>query len=95
MIDQQQDFTLLDVREDWELEICKLSYNLIHIPMNQVPNNLDKLDKDKLIIVMCGSGGRSAKITKFLLQNGFTHSFNLTGGILQWAKEIEPSLPTY
>lgn len=85
---------LLDVREDHELEISRLPQAL-HIPMGQVPGRLDELARDRPLVVMCRSGGRSAQVAQFLERNGFDDVYNLAGGINAWAEEVDPSLDVY
>jgi sulfur-carrier protein adenylyltransferase/sulfurtransferase len=84
---------VLDVREPWEQDIARLPGTL-DIPMNEVPARLAELPKEREIVVMCRSGGRSSKVTQFLEQRGY-RAANLTGGILRWAQEIDPGLKTY
>jgi rhodanese-related sulfurtransferase len=63
--------------------------------MNEIPERLDELDKSKMIIVQCKSGKRSARVCEFLQDNNFMNVKNLTGGILAWAKEIDPSITVF
>ena len=94
LIDSKADFQLIDVREPHEVDICEIGGELI--PMIDVPHNMDKISKDKQVVVHCRSGGRSGQIIQFLEKNhGFTNLYNLKGGILAWAKEIDTSMPTY
>jgi rhodanese-related sulfurtransferase len=86
--------TLLDVREDWELELARLP-GAVHIPMNEIPGRLKELDANSAIIVMCKAGGRSQMVADFLLAHGFTRVSNLRGGIDAWSREIDPAVPTY
>lgn len=85
---------IVDVREDWELEISRLE-GVIHIPMAEIPTRLDELERDRPITVMCRSGGRSLRVAHYLEQNGFARVSNLTGGILAWGERIDPSLRPY
>lgn len=85
---------LLDVREDWELAIARLD-QAVHIPMGSVPERLGELDPAAEIVVMCRSGGRSAQVARFLEQHGFAKVWNLTGGILAWSEQLDPTLPQY
>jgi rhodanese-related sulfurtransferase len=85
---------LLDVREAWELEIARLP-DAVHIPMGQIPDRLAELPHDRDIVVVCHSGGRSARVGQFLQQQGYPRVWNLAGGILAWAEQVDPSLPTY
>ncbi|MDH4472491.1 MAG: molybdopterin-synthase adenylyltransferase MoeB [Fluviicola sp.] len=92
--DQGADFQLIDVRETYEHDICDIGGELI--PMNEVPNSVDKISKDKQVIVHCRSGKRSGNVINFLEDNhGFTNLYNLEGGILAWAGEIDPTMEQY
>lgn len=92
--DKENDFQLIDVRETYEYDICNLGGELA--PLNSILNYKGNIAKDKPVVIHCRSGVRSANAIK-VLQNqfGFDNLFNLEGGILAWAKEIDPSLPTY
>jgi rhodanese-related sulfurtransferase len=94
MIDNKEDFQLIDVREPFETEICSIGAELI--PLNEIPNHVSQISRDKKVIVHCRSGARSANAIGFLeQQHGFTNLYNLTGGILAWANEIDPEMDTY
>jgi len=94
LIDSKADIQLIDVREPHEYDICNLEVELI--PMSEVPHHTDQIAKDKQVIVHCRSGRRSGDIILWLEKNhGFTNLYNLKGGILAWAKEVDPSMPTY
>jgi rhodanese-related sulfurtransferase len=85
--------TLLDVREDWELGVASVP-NVVHIPMGQVADRLQELDRNTEIVVLCRSGRRSLEVAKFLQQNGYK-TVNLAGGILAWSRDVEATIPTY
>jgi len=88
------DFQLIDVREPYEFDICNLDGELI--PMSEIPNNVDKISKDKKVVIHCRSGKRSGDMLLWLEKNhGFTNLYNLKGGILAWARDIDPEMPTY
>lgn len=94
MIDGKEDFQLIDVRETHELEICEIGGE--HISMGEVMNNLDKISRDKKVIIHCRSGARSGAVVQALeTQHGFNNLYNLKGGILAWANEIDPSITKY
>lgn len=88
------DMLLLDVREPYELDIARLP-GAVHIPMAQIPGRLAELDPASEIVVLCHSGGRSLQVARFLEGRGYARVSNLTGGILRWAQEVDPSLQTY
>jgi rhodanese-related sulfurtransferase len=85
---------LLDVREAFEREICRLPGGL-HIPLRQIPENLPALPRDRHILVLCHHGGRSRRVTEFLRHHGLDTVSNIAGGIDAWAAEIDPSLARY
>jgi rhodanese-related sulfurtransferase len=85
---------VIDVREAWELQLASIP-GVLHIPMNEIPAKLADLDKDSEIVVMCRSGGRSMQVAQFLARNGFRSVANLTGGILAWSREVDPSVQQY
>lgn len=94
MMDEKKDFQLIDVREVSEFEVCDLGGELI--PLNTLPNSVDKISKTKQVILHCRSGKRSANAIQYLESNyGFTNLYNLAGGILAWADEIDESMPKY
>lgn len=89
-----EDFVLLDVREPRELAAAAVD-GALHIPMAQVPARLAELDRDRHIVVMCHSGGRSQAVAGFLRHQGYAQVSNLLGGISRWSREVDPSVPLY
>jgi rhodanese-related sulfurtransferase len=85
---------LLDVREGWELDVARLP-DTVHIPMDEVPARLAELDRERDIVVVCRSGGRSLTVARFLEAQGYPSVANLTGGILAWRQELDPTLAAY
>lgn len=94
MMDANEDFQLIDVREEYEKDICEIGGELI--PMGEVADNVDKIRKDKKVVMHCRSGKRSASIIQMLEQaHGYKNLYNLKGGIMAWTEEIDPSLSKY
>ena len=86
---------VLDVRRPAEAEIVSLDFaNRLH-PHDQVQDIAEELPRDADILVHCKMGGRSAMACEALAAMGFNRLFNLEGGIVGWASEIDPDLPTY
>ena len=89
--DSKEDFQLIDVREEHEFDNCNLNGELI--PMGTIIDQADKISKDKTVVVYCRSGSRSGAVINELEKRfGFTNLYNLKGGILAYAREIDPSL---
>ncbi|MGH9491715.1 MAG: molybdopterin-synthase adenylyltransferase MoeB [Terriglobales bacterium] len=93
-LDSGKDLFILDVREPHEYQICALPGSTL-IPLGQVPARIKELDANRDIVVHCRSGARSAKAVEYLSQHGFSKVRNLTGGILAWSDEVDPSVPKY
>jgi len=91
--DDGAEFELIDVREPHEYDICEIGGKLI--PLGTLNQHLDEFDKDGRIVVHCRSGGRSSKAVNAMRQAGFNNVWNLNGGILRWADEIDTSVPKY
>lgn len=85
---------LLDVREPWEFEICKLA-DAILVPMSTIPARMQELDPEAETVVICHHGGRSMQVAAYLERNGFTSLYNLAGGMDAWANTVDPAMATY
>ena len=85
---------LIDVREQWEYDVVHLPDSEL-IPMSQLPAQLNRLNRDAEIVVICHHGIRSRAAAIYLEQQGFKKVINLKGGIDAWAKDVDHSMPTY
>ena len=84
---------LIDVREKHEVDFVSIGGE--NIALGDLLSSTDKIAQDKDVVLMCRSGSRSAAALNALSQQGINNLYNLKGGILAWAKEIDTSLPTY
>ena len=84
---------LLDVREAWELEICRFD-EARHIPLGELPGRLDEVPDDVPVVAVCHHGVRSARATAFLRGRG-VRAVNLHGGIDAWARTIDTAMAVY
>ncbi len=92
--ESEADFQLIDVREPYEYDIANLGGQLI--PMGELEEKVHLIDRDRQVILQCRSGRRSADALRMLRDKyGYTNLYNLKGGILAWAKEIDPDVPSY
>ena len=87
-------FVLLDVRDPHEVGTASVA-GAVTIPIKEIPQRLDELDRNATIAVMCHHGGRSARVAQFLSGQGFTDVYDVDGGIDAYAKRIDPSIPRY
>jgi adenylyltransferase/sulfurtransferase len=94
MIDRQEPFFLLDVREPHEWDICRIPGAQL-IPLGQLPANMNRLNSADHIVAYCRSGVRSGKAVDLLKKSGFRKIKNLRGGILAWSDKVDPSVPKY
>ena len=85
---------LLDVRETWEFEICRIAGSKL-IPMGEIHHAIQRLDRHQQTVVICHHGIRSQQVCFYLTQLGFNNVNNLIGGVQAWANEVEPTMPTY
>jgi rhodanese-related sulfurtransferase len=93
-LDQGDQVVLIDVREPWEFNICKIEGAQL-IPLGTLGSEFRKLDPKAETVVYCHMGMRSMDATQFLTQQGFTNVKNLTGGINAWSLQVDPSVPKY
>ena len=87
-------FQLIDVREPYEWSISDLEGE--KIIKGQHLERMEAVRKDVPVVVHCRSGKRSADVIRdWELEGSFDNLYNLKGGILAWAKEIDTSLASY
>lgn len=82
------DAVLLDVREDDEWAAGHAP-GAVHVPMTELADRLDDLPDGSPVYVICRSGGRSARVTAYLNQQGWD-SVNVAGGMGAWARAGRP-----
>jgi adenylyltransferase/sulfurtransferase len=91
---EPQTTEIIDVREPYELEICRLP-GVRHIPMREIPAQFSTLPREKHLLILCHAGSRSRRVTDYLRDQGFNAVSNIAGGIEAWAVKIDPKLPRY
>lgn len=79
---------VVDVREDSEVAEGKIP-GAMHIPLGQIPERISEVDPNREAIMVCRSGGRSAKACEFLIANGYTKVKNMLGGMSAWSWDVE------
>ncbi len=86
-----EDVVIIDVREPYEWNTGHIE-RAQHIPMQQIPRRVDELPRDREVVMVCRSGGRSEHVRQHLAQAGFTNVKNLIGGMQRWAREVDPTI---
>lgn len=89
---------VLDVREPWELQrasVTAADFDLLAVPMNQLPARLAELPAHRPIACLCHHGVRSQQVALFLARQGWADVVNIAGGIEAWSHERDPSVPLY
>ncbi len=85
---------LLDVREPWECELCLIEGS-VPVPMGELPERLEELDKSATIVTICHKGSRSLQAARFLKASGFADARSLRGGVESWAVNVDPGMTRY
>jgi len=81
------DVKILDIREPWEIPTIS-GENVIHIPMNQIPQVINKIPREEDLIVICQHAIRSTGVIEYLeTQHGFGNLINLQGGVSNYVKD--------
>lgn len=93
---------VLDVREPWEVSTAAITliadapaFDVLFMPMQSIPQRLAELPQDRAIACLCHHGIRSQQVAAFLLNRGFEHVINISGGIEAWSRELDAGVATY
>lgn len=86
-IDKISDAFIIDVREDEEVFETGTIKGAVHLPMMTVPNNLNKIPKDREVYILCRSGRRSYEVASYLNELGY-NAINLKGGIIKYKGKL-------
>lgn len=88
---KKEDIQLIDVREDFERAVAHIGGKLI--PLGKIYFHLAEIEKEKQVVIYCRSGRRSADAVRLLQEaTGNNRMYNLVGGIIAWATEIDKSV---
>ena len=89
-----EDIQLIDVREKWEWEIARIAGATL-IPLGSIVDAAPSLDRNRSTVLYCKVGMRSLHAAEELADLGFTKLANLSGGILRWSEDIDPTVVRY
>lgn len=93
-LDRGDELVVIDVREPQEYQINRIAGSRL-IPLGEIPQRHAEIPRDVTVVCQCKSGMRSQKAATFLRGAGFPRVLNLTGGILGWIDQVDPTLPKY
>jgi len=88
--ERADDLHVIDVRHFGEVAAGTVP-GATPVPLHTLPLNLEQLDRNKDIVLVCRSGARSAQAAHFLQQRGFANVYNLRGGMMRWAEHGLPA----
>jgi rhodanese-related sulfurtransferase len=98
LADVDRQYQFVDVREPQELALVALP-RFVNLPLSEhadwSPQIYTRLDKDIETLVLCHHGIRSAQMSQWLIERGFTNVSNIIGGIDAYSHHVDPSLPRY
>lgn len=94
LLDQGQSLVLLDVREPFEFDTVHIP-GAVLIPLGQLQQRLEELDRDADLITYCHHGMRSVAAAALLRAAGFQRVRSMAGGIDGWSLKVDFSLPRY
>ena len=77
---------VVDVREPNEFEAARLESGVALFPLSTFQQRWQELPRDRPLLIICASGGRSAAATAWLVRNGYTDVANVAGGMNEWQK---------
>ena len=78
---------ILDIRVPWEVDIWQLNFGL-RIPANELPDRLDELPKDKIIVCACPKSDRSIMVRTYLTSIGIESKY-LKGGMIELMERLK------
>lgn len=91
----EPDVLIVDVREAWEHELCKLNEKSILLTEKTMPLIFEKAAAARAVILYCHHGMRSFNAALYMRQNGIQNALSLRGGIDRFAQIVDPSIPRY
>lgn len=92
-MDDGTPFQFIDVREDWERNLCSLES--MHIPLNDLPERIQEINIRIPIVFYCHNGIRSRNALAIAQQLLQMNGYSMTGGIEDWSLKIDPAITRY
>jgi rhodanese-related sulfurtransferase len=89
LIDENPDLVIVDVRTVTEFDDGHID-GAINIPVDEIGDKLDELDKDDELLVYCRTGNRSGRAVGILKDAGYTRIYHMHEGISVWIQQGYP-----
>jgi len=93
-LERGETFLLVDVRNDWEHEICRIEGAEL-MPLSDLATHLPKFEAAEDVVLYCHHGRRSLDAVAWLRGQGVSQARSMAGGIERWSLEIDPNVPRY
>ncbi len=95
-LESGDEIVLVDVREPFERDIADLpDHGQLRIPVAELPGRVGEIPQEAEVVLYCRSGGRSGWATQYLISQGYQGVLNMSGGVLGWRAEVDPTLEEY
>ncbi|MEI6749021.1 MAG: rhodanese-like domain-containing protein [Bacteroidota bacterium] len=92
-LDKGEVFCIIDTRDGSKFAECHLP-GAVSVPQISIPDNLDKFPSEGDVIIYCQYGMKSEQVFLYLKEKAKRRNiYILEGGIYQWAKDVDSSLP--
>ncbi len=85
---------VVDVREPAEWAICRIPGSVL-VPLRELPARLGEIDHAAQVVAVCHTGQRSLTAARLLRAAGFPSAASLRGGVDEWARTVDPTMPRY
>ena len=93
-IEAGRSLVLLDVREPFEWEICRIAGSRL-VPLGELPQHLGEIDRGASVVTICHTGVRSLDAARFLRERGIAGARSLRGGVAAWAEDVDRTMARY
>lgn len=93
-LDRGEKLLLVDVREPWEYELCRLPGAQL-VPLGTLASRVAQLEPADAVVLYCHHGVRSLDAAAWLRRQGIEGARSMAGGIERWALEVDPAVPRY
>lgn len=92
-LNQGVEVCVVDTRDAEKFAECHIT-GAISVPQISIPTNLDKFPVEGQVVIYCQYGMKSEQVYIYLREKAKRKNiYILEGGIYQWAKDVDPSLP--